>query len=98
LRNLDIHWSDDASISCSKYLDGKFYPPDVVTLIIVGLTSIRSAPASISDPPGSGQPTSRSEVTDLITRQKFTWGQQNFVSLDVSSSLSTSCVELLRGA
>jgi hypothetical protein len=97
-RNLDIHWSDDASISCSS---GPRFAPNLPDArgdaIIVGLTSIRTPPADdgLSRPHPVLVSTRHElfEVTDLITRQKFTLGPAELRNGSTpSSSPSTSCV------
>ena len=87
LRNLDIHWSDDDSILVySKYLDGSFTRSGRGDAIVVVANldphSARESTVYL-DPTRFGVDADEPfEVTDLITRQKHTWGQQNFVRLD----------------
>ena len=87
LRNLDIHWSDDESILVfSKYLDGKYTRSGRGDAIIVVANldahSVRETTVYL-DPTRFGvDPLENFEVTDLITKQKFTWGAHNFVRLD----------------
>jgi starch synthase (maltosyl-transferring) len=87
LRNLDVHWSDDDSILVySKYLAGRFVRSGVSDAIIVVVNvdphSVRETTVHL-DPTRFGCTADRPfEVTDLITKQKFTWGADNYVRLD----------------
>ncbi len=87
LRNLDVHWSDDDSILVySKYLDGRFTRTGRSDAIIVVANvdphSVRETTVHL-DPTRFGiDPTTDFEVTDLVTNDRFTWGQHNFVRLD----------------
>jgi starch synthase (maltosyl-transferring) len=87
LRNLDVHWSDDESILVySKYLDGAYTRSGkgdaIIVVVNVDPHSVRETTVSL-DPSRFGiEPGQEFEVTDLITKQKFVWGQQNFVRLD----------------
>ncbi len=103
LRNLDIHWSDDDSILVySKYLDGAFTRSGrgdaIIVVANVDPHSVREATVYL-DPTrfgiDDGEPF---EVTDLITRQRFSWGLQNFVRLDAfTEPVHILRVELPRG-
>jgi starch synthase (maltosyl-transferring) len=87
LRNLDIHWSDDDSIIVySKYVDGRYTRSGRGDAIIVVANldphSVRETTVYL-DPTRFGIGAAEEfEVTDLISKQKFTWGKQNFVRLD----------------
>ncbi|GAB3035933.1 alpha-1,4-glucan--maltose-1-phosphate maltosyltransferase [Parafrigoribacterium mesophilum] len=87
LRNLDVHWSDDDSILVySKYLNGRFVHSGLSDAIIVVANvdphSVRETTVHL-DPTKFGCVSDRPfEVTDLITKQKFTWGTDNYVRLD----------------
>jgi starch synthase (maltosyl-transferring) len=87
LRNLDLHWSEDESMLVySKYLDGKFTRSGKADgLIIVANVdphSVRETTVHL-DPTRFGiEPGTLFEVKDLITDQRFTWGEHNYVRLD----------------
>jgi starch synthase (maltosyl-transferring) len=87
LRNLDVHWSDDDAILVySKYLAGRFVRSGKSDAIIVVANvdphSVRETIVHL-DPARFGCTADRPfEVTDLITKQKFTWGTDNYVRLD----------------
>jgi starch synthase (maltosyl-transferring) len=87
LRNLDVHWSDDDAILVySKYLAGRFVRSGKSDAIIVVANvdphSVRETTVHL-DPTRFGCAADRPfEVTDLITKQKFTWGTDNYVRLD----------------
>ncbi|MEO7005588.1 MAG: alpha-1,4-glucan--maltose-1-phosphate maltosyltransferase [Terrimesophilobacter sp.] len=87
LRNLDVHWSDDGSILVySKYLAGEFIRSGksdaIIVVVNVDPHSVRETTVHL-DPTRFGCTADRPfEVTDLITKQKFTWGTDNYVRLD----------------
>ena len=87
LRNLDVHWSDDDSILVySKYLAGEFIRSGksdaIIVVVNVDPHSVRETTVHL-DPTRFGCTADRPfEVTDLITKQKFTWGTDNYVRLD----------------
>ena len=87
LRNLELHWSDDDSILVySKFLDGRHTRSGRSDAIIVVANvdphSVRETTVHL-DPTRFGvEPGEQFEVTDLITKQKFTWGTDNYVRLD----------------
>ncbi|WP_407075327.1 alpha-1,4-glucan--maltose-1-phosphate maltosyltransferase [Parafrigoribacterium soli] len=87
LRNLELHWSDDDSILVySKFLDGKHTRSGRSDAIIVVANvdphSVRETTVHL-DPAKFGiEPGEAFEVTDLVTRQKFTWSIDNYVRLD----------------
>jgi starch synthase (maltosyl-transferring) len=103
LRNLDLHWSDDDSILVySKYLDGRFTRSGRGDAIIVVANidphSVRETNVYL-DPTRFGiDDGGPFEVTDLVTKQKFNWGLQNFVRLDAfAEPVHILRVELPRG-
>jgi starch synthase (maltosyl-transferring) len=87
LRNLEVHWSDDDSILVySKYLDGRFTRSGkrdgIIVVANVDPHSVRASSVYL-DPTKFGiDPSQPFEVTDLITKQRYTWGLANFVRLD----------------
>ncbi len=87
LRNLDVHWSDDDSILVySKFLDGRFTrsgkSDGIIVVANVDPHSVRASTVYL-DPTRFGiDPAEQFEVTDLITKQRYTWGLSNFVRLD----------------
>lgn len=103
LRNLDVHWSDDDSILVySKYLDGRYTRSGRGDAIIVIANldphSVRETTVHL-DPTRFGiDPVEQFDVTELITKQKFTWGLRNFVRLDAfTEPVHILRVELPRG-
>lgn len=103
LRNLDVHWSDDDSILVySKYLDGRYTRSGRGDAIIVIANldphSVRETTVHL-DPTRFGiDPAEQFDVTELITKQKFTWGLRNFVRLDAfTEPVHILRVELPRG-
>ncbi|TXN30093.1 alpha-1,4-glucan--maltose-1-phosphate maltosyltransferase [Lacisediminihabitans profunda] len=103
LRNLDVHWSDDDSILVySKYLDGRFTRSgrgDALIIVAnVDPHSVRETTVHL-DPTRFGlEPGEEFEVTDLITKQKFSWGTDNYVRLDAfTEPVHILRVELPRG-
>ncbi|HEX4443292.1 MAG TPA: maltotransferase domain-containing protein [Galbitalea sp.] len=87
LRNLSLHWSDDDAILVySKHLDGRFTADGVAdTLIMVANVdphSVRETSVHL-DLEALGLPAgARFEVVDLLTEQRFTWAEHNYVRLD----------------
>jgi starch synthase (maltosyl-transferring) len=87
LRNLDVHWSDDASILVySKHLDGAYIRSGRSDAIIVVANvdphAVRETVVHLDLTRIGLEPDDLFEVTDLITGQKFTWGADNYVRLD----------------
>ena len=87
LRNLDLHWSDDASMLVySKYLAGEFTASgaDDAIIVVANLDphSVRETTVHLDPTLFGVDPTRLFEVTDLITGQKFSWGLHNYVRLD----------------
>jgi starch synthase (maltosyl-transferring) len=87
LRNLDLHWSDDDSMLVySKFLDGRFTDSGVSDGIIVIANvdphSVRETMVHL-DPTQFGiEPGADFDVIDLLSGQRFTWGEHNYVRLD----------------
>ncbi|HEY1529368.1 MAG TPA: alpha-1,4-glucan--maltose-1-phosphate maltosyltransferase, partial [Galbitalea sp.] len=87
LRNLDLHWSDDDSILVySKFLDGRFTDSGendgILIVANVDPHSVRETMVHL-DPTRFGLDESDTfEVVDLLSGQRFTWGQHNYVRLD----------------
>ncbi len=87
LRNLDVHWSDDDSVLVySKYLDGRYIRSGQSNgLIIVANVdphTVRETMVHLDLTRLGLQHGDEYEVTDLITKQRFTWSSDNFVRLD----------------
>ncbi|MEO7124374.1 MAG: alpha-1,4-glucan--maltose-1-phosphate maltosyltransferase [Lacisediminihabitans sp.] len=87
LRNLELHWSDDDSMLVySKFLDGRHTRSGRSDAIIVVANvdphTVRETTVHL-DPTKFGIAAGETfEVTDLITKQKFSWGTDNYVRLD----------------
>jgi len=87
LRNLELHWSDDDSILVySKFLDGRHVRSGrddaIIVVANVDPHSVRETTVHL-DLARLGMDAGASfEVTDLITKQKFEWGTDNYVRLD----------------
>ncbi|MGI9824075.1 alpha-1,4-glucan--maltose-1-phosphate maltosyltransferase [Agromyces sp. Marseille-Q5079] len=87
LRNIRFHASDDdAVMAYSKHLEGQFTPDGLDDTIIVVAnvdphsvreTTVHLDLAAIGLPPGS-----RFTVEDLVTGQRWQWGEDNYVRLD----------------
>ncbi|MFT4029985.1 MAG: alpha-1,4-glucan--maltose-1-phosphate maltosyltransferase [Protaetiibacter sp.] len=87
LRNLRVHWSqDDAILVYSKHLDGAFTPngrPDTIIVVAnvdphsVRETTVHLDLEMLGMPKGDTFP-----VRDLITGERWTWGESNYVRLD----------------
>ncbi|MHA6694230.1 maltotransferase domain-containing protein [Homoserinimonas sp. A520] len=87
LRNLDVHWSDDPSILVySKHLDGKYIRSGrsdaVIVVANVDPHAVRETTVHLDLTRFGLEPDATVEVTDLITREKFSWGADNYVRLD----------------
>jgi starch synthase (maltosyl-transferring) len=87
LRDLSVHWSDDdAMLVYSKFLDERFTdtgaPDGIIVVANVDPHSVRETIVHL-DPTQFGL-TAESvfDVVDLITGQRFTWAQNNYVRLD----------------
>ncbi|MHB1173207.1 MAG: alpha-1,4-glucan--maltose-1-phosphate maltosyltransferase [Lacisediminihabitans sp.] len=87
LRNLEVHGSDDDSILVySKFLDGRHTRSGRSDAIIVVANvdphSVRETTVHL-DPTKFGVKLGEQfDVTDLLTKQKFSWGTDNYVRLD----------------
>jgi starch synthase (maltosyl-transferring) len=87
LRNLELHWSDDESILVySKFLDGRHTRSGRSDAIIVVANvdphSVRETTVHLDTTRFGIDAGEQFEVTDLITKQKFSWGSDNYVRLD----------------
>jgi starch synthase (maltosyl-transferring) len=87
LRNLTIHYSDDDAILVySKFLDGSFTDDGIADCILIVANvdphSVRETRVHL-DLAAMGLPADANfEVVDLLTEQRFTWGEHNYVRLD----------------
>jgi starch synthase (maltosyl-transferring) len=87
LRNLDLHWSDDDAILVySKYLDGRFTdsgnPDGVVIIANVDPHSVRETMVHLDVRRFGLELGEQFDVVDLLSGQRFTWGENNYVRLD----------------
>jgi starch synthase (maltosyl-transferring) len=87
LRNLELHWSDDDSILVySKFLDGRHVRSGrndaVIVVANVDPHSVRETTVHLDLTRIGLDVGTTFEVTDLITKQKFEWGADNYVRLD----------------
>ncbi|NEM91587.1 DUF3416 domain-containing protein [Galbitalea soli] len=87
LRNLRLHWSDDDSILVySKYLAGEFTrpgkPDGIIVVANVDPHSVRETTVHLDLRALGLAPGDVFEVKDLITEQRFTWSEHNYVRLD----------------
>jgi starch synthase (maltosyl-transferring) len=87
LRNLDLHWSDDDSILVySKFLDGRFTDSAESDglLIIANLDphSVRETMVHLDVRSLGLELGEQFDVVDLLSGQRFTWGEHNYVRLD----------------
>jgi len=87
LRNLDLHWSDDDSILVySKFLDGGFTESGVSDGIIVVANvdphSVRETTVHLDASKFGLELGATFDVVDLLSGQRFTWGEHNYVRLD----------------
>ncbi len=99
LRNLDLHWSDDDSILVySKFLDGRFTESGASDGILVVANvdphSVRETMVHL-DTTRFGIGLGESfEVVDLLSGQRFTWGEHNYVRLDAfTQPVHVLCIE-----
>jgi starch synthase (maltosyl-transferring) len=87
LRNLDLHWSDDdAMLVYSKFVDGRFTDSGasdgILVIANVDPHSVRETMVHL-DPTRFGiAPGETFDVVDLLSGQRFTWGEHNYVRLD----------------
>jgi starch synthase (maltosyl-transferring) len=87
LRNLDLHWSDDDSILVySKFLDGSFTESGVRDgiIVVVGVDphSVRETTVHLDASRFGLELGATFDVVDLLSGQRFTWGEHNYVRLD----------------
>jgi starch synthase (maltosyl-transferring) len=87
LRNLDLHWSDDDSILVySKFLDGSFTDSGLSDgLIIVANVdphSVRETLVHVDASKFGLEPGATFDAVDLLSGQRFTWSEHNYVRLD----------------
>jgi len=87
LRNLEVHWSDDDSILVySKHLDGAHIrsgrSDTIIVVANVDPHAVRETTVHLDLTRFGMEPGAGFEVTDLITREKFSWGPDNYVRLD----------------
>ncbi len=87
LRNLSLHWSDDDSILVySKFLSGEFTESGnsdgIIVVANVDPHSVRETTVHL-DPTKLGLAAGAAfEVVDLLSGQRFSWGEHNYVRLD----------------
>jgi starch synthase (maltosyl-transferring) len=87
LRNLDVQWSDDDSILVySKFLEGRFTDSGTSDgLIIVANVdphSVRETMVHLDVTRFGIELGEQFDVVDLLSGQRFTWGEHNYVRLD----------------
>jgi starch synthase (maltosyl-transferring) len=87
LRNLDLHWSDDDSILVySKFLDGPLTdggsPDGLLIIANVDPHSVRETMVHLDVTRFGIEPGESFDVVDLLSGQRFTWGEHNYVRLD----------------
>jgi starch synthase (maltosyl-transferring) len=87
LRNLTLHYSDDDAILVySKYLGGEFTTDGAADCLVIVANvdphSVRETRVHL-DLAALGLPADATfEVVDLLSDQRFTWGEHNYVRLD----------------
>ncbi|WP_206737269.1 maltotransferase domain-containing protein [Agromyces albus] len=87
LRNIRFHSSDDESVLVySKHLDGRFTPTGVDDTVIVVANvdphSVRETKVHLDLAALGLEPGTRFEAEDLVTGQRWDWGDSNYVRLD----------------
>jgi starch synthase (maltosyl-transferring) len=87
LRNIRFHGSEDDSVLVySKHLDGRFTPDGVADTIIVVANvdphSVRETTVHLDLAAIGLEPGTRFEVEDLVTGNRWDWGDANYVRLD----------------
>ncbi len=105
LRNIRFHYSDDDSVLVySKHLEGRFIeghgPDDHDTILVVANvdphsvreTTVHLDLASIDLPEGG-----TFEVEDLVTGERWEWGEHNYVRLDAFTQ-PVHILRVIRGA
>src|SRR5690606_2858307 len=86
LRNLRVHWSDDDAILVyTKFLDGRFTesgrPDGILVVANVDPHSVRETMVHLDTRQFGIAPGTPFEVRELLTGQRWTWGESNFVRL-----------------
>jgi starch synthase (maltosyl-transferring) len=87
LRNLTVHWSDDEAILVySKHLDGRFVrsgrSDGIIVVANVDPHAVRETTVHLDLAALGLEPDVGFEVTDLLTKQRYSWGTDNYVRLD----------------
>jgi starch synthase (maltosyl-transferring) len=87
LRNLDLHWSDDDSILVySKFLDGQFTETGendgLLIVANVDPHSVRETMVHLDVSKFGLELGAGFDVVDLLSGQRFAWGEHNYVRLD----------------
>ena len=87
LRNLTVHWSDDDAILVYvKHLPAALSETgeDDTVIVVANLDphSVRETTVHLDTSVWGAAPGSRFPVTDLITGQRWDWGEHNYVRLD----------------
>ncbi len=87
LRNLDVHWSDDDSILVfSKFTSGRHTPSGTSDGIIVVANTdphaVRETTIHLDMARFGLTNGTQFEVVDLLTAERWQWGNDNFVRLD----------------
>ncbi|MDQ1551797.1 MAG: hypothetical protein QOD50_1219 [Actinomycetota bacterium] len=87
LRNLNLHWSDDDSILVySKFIDGQFTssgePDGLLIIANVDPHSVRETMVHLDVTRFGLAVGDTFDVVDLLSGQRFTWGEHNYVRLD----------------
>ncbi|MBT2499755.1 DUF3416 domain-containing protein [Agromyces sp. ISL-38] len=87
LRNIRFHSSDDESVLVySKHLEGRFTPTGIDDTVIVVANvdphSVRETTVHLDLAAIGLEPGTRFEVEDLVTGQRWDWGESNYVRLD----------------
>jgi starch synthase (maltosyl-transferring) len=87
LRNLRVHWSDDDSVLVySKFLDGAFTskgrPDGIIVVANVDPHSVRETTVHLDLTQLGLDPGVTFDVREIVTGQRWTWTDSNFVRLD----------------
>ncbi|MET0297730.1 MAG: alpha-1,4-glucan--maltose-1-phosphate maltosyltransferase [Microbacterium sp.] len=87
LRNLDVHWSDDDAILVySKHLDAALSPDGrsdtIIVVVNVDPHSTRETTVHLDTRVWGVAPGEEFEVEDLLSGERWTWTDHNFVRLD----------------
>ncbi|UIP58853.1 Alpha-1,4-glucan:maltose-1-phosphate maltosyltransferase 1 [Agromyces marinus] len=105
LRNLAFHWSDDDSVLVyskhleSRFIDGRADDEHDTILVVANVdshsvreTTVHLDLAAIDLPEGASF-----EVEDLVTGERWTWGEHNYVRLDAFTQ-PVHVLRVIRGA